>query len=580
MTRLTLTTFSLCLLAAACSNLADDCTRTLTCSTPHDDAGPARDKPDPSPFTDDGSGGEEDGDTGEARASGTDTTRNTETPANAGPYLGAPCASPGALACNGSAQKLTLVCQGGIWTARGTCLAQQNCAGELGICMAILPACSGTRQGPRHCSGREIRTCDADLVTDSLEQTCNVGCVEDEAGPRCSVAVQVVAGAIHSCALLDTGAVRCWGNNVDGKLGYGHALTIGDDELPASEPLVDAGGKVVQLTAGSYHTCALLEGGAVRCWGNNAVGQLGYGHTNDIGIFESPAAAPLVEIGGPAVQVAAGANHTCALLEDGTIRCWGDNTVGQLGYGHQNNIGDDEKPISAGAVQVRGAALQLTAGTVHSCALLEGGVVRCWGSGSAGQLGLGRPENVGDDEFPSSAPVVPVGGAVAQVAAGYHHTCATLVDDTVRCWGMNIAGQLGIVDHGSIRFLGDDELASSAPSVNLGGAVLQLSGGYNHTCALLRGGGVRCWGNNMYGALGYGNITPIGDDEAPAQSPLVPVGGVAVELSAGMHHTCALLDSGAVRCWGQNSDGQLGYGHLDDIGDDEPPSVAGDVELL
>jgi alpha-tubulin suppressor-like RCC1 family protein len=418
------------------------------------------------------------------------------------------------------------------------------------------------------------------LVSDNAEQTCNVGCVEDEAGPRCSVAVQISAGEAHTCALLDTGDVRCWGNNANGELGYGHARTIGDDELPASEPLVDTGGKVVQVAAGGFHTCALLEGGGVRCWGYNAEGQLGYGHTNDVGVFESPAAAPLVELGGRAVQLATGEYHTCALLDDGSIRCWGKNYCGELGYGHQQNIGDDEQPSSAGPVPVGGSAVQITAGSGTTCALLEGGVVRCWGCSGLGQLGLGRATSVGDDEFPSAVPVVSVGGAVAQLASGLHHTCAILVDGSVRCWGLNVAGELGIGDNRSVRYLGDDEPASSAPAVDLGGRALQLTAGYSHTCALLAGGGVRCWGDSLYGKLGHGNITIIGDDETPAQSPLVPLGGVAIELSVGMHHTCAVLDTGAVRCWGANASGQLGYGHQNDIGDDEPASVAGDVALL
>jgi alpha-tubulin suppressor-like RCC1 family protein len=137
----------------------------------------------------------------------------------------------------------------------------------------------------------------------------------------------------------------------------------GDDETPVEAAAagfggdVDVGGPVIQIAAGDIHTCALLATGKVRCWGGNDDGLLGYGHTLDLGDDETPAEAAAgvggdVDVGGPAVQLAAGGNHTCALLATGAVRCWGFGFRGQLGYGDQSTIGDDETPASVGDVPI------------------------------------------------------------------------------------------------------------------------------------------------------------------------------------------------------------------------------------
>ncbi len=224
----------------------------------------------------------------------------------------------------------------------------------------------------------------------------------------------------HSCVIISGGHVRCWGGSPSGELGYGHTNAIGDDESPASAGNVDVGGTVTQLAASENHTCALLMGGAVtspkksaqstlsyggsvRCWGYNGRGQLGYGHTNAIGDDESPASAGDVNVGETVIQIATGRNHTCALLTDGSVRCWGYNGRGQLGYGHTNTIGDDESPASAGDVNVGETVIQIATGRNHTCALLTDGSVRCWGYNGRGQLGYGHTNTIGDDESPASA---------------------------------------------------------------------------------------------------------------------------------------------------------------------------------
>ncbi len=393
--------------------------------------------------------------------------------------------------------------------------------------------------------------------------------------------VQLAAGAEHTCALLDNGHVRCWGRGSEGQLGYGNTNTIGDDETPASTGDVKLGGSVVQLAAGGEHTCALLDNGHVRCWGRGSEGRLGYGNTNVIGDDETPASAGDVNVGGTVVSLAAGTAHTCALLDNGRVRCWGAGAlsygrVGQLGYGNINHIGDDETPASAGDVNVGGIVVQLAAGDAHTCALLDSGRVRCWGMAGYGSLGYGNTNNIGDDEAPATAGDVPVGGTVGSVAAGTYHTVGLLDDGRVRCWGNGGGGRLG---YGNTNHIGDDEASELAGDVNVGAAVVTLAAGGSHTCALLNGGRVRCWGVGLNGQLGYGSTNTIGDDEHPASAGDVNVDGTVMRLVAGSGHTCVLLDNGHVRCWGGNASGQLGYGNTDNVGDDEAPATAGDVNI-
>jgi alpha-tubulin suppressor-like RCC1 family protein len=165
---------------------------------------------------------------------------------------------------------------------------------------------------------------------------------------------------------------------------------------------------VQALTAGFFHTCALLPGGAVRCWGRGNNGRLGYGNTAWVGLADTPADVGDVDVGGVAVQLVAGNAHTCALLVGGTVRCWGWGAQGQLGYGNTQDIGDDELPSTAGDVPVGAAVVQIAADGNHTCALLDSGQLRCWGNGGEGRLGYGNIDTVGDDETPAMVGDVPL----------------------------------------------------------------------------------------------------------------------------------------------------------------------------
>ena len=404
---------------------------------------------------------------------------------------------------------------------------------------------------------KEVGYC-ADGQLDRGEQ-CDDGNALSGDGCSATCRREIAAGGAHTCIVRDGDRVQCWGLGANGQLGQVSRATMGDDE-PGLIRGIYLGGKVKELTAGRvHHTCALLETGAVRCWGDGSRGRLGYGNTDAVGDDEHPAAAGDVDIGDDIVQLAAGVSHTCALLAEGTVRCWGKGTVGRLGYGNTNNIGDDELPSSAGNVDVGGKVKKLAAGDTHTCALLETGNVRCWGLGENGRLGYGNTENIGDNETPSSAGDVPVGGKVKELAAGDTHTCAVMEKDgAVRCWGFNGQGCcLGYP--GEEEDIGDDELPSSVGDVDVGGAVEKLVAGFVYTCALMETGAMRCWGSNSNGKLGYGGASgSIGDDEHPSSAGDIDVGGTVIGMSAAESHTCALMETGDVRCWGDGANGALG----------------------
>src|SRR3954453_9208154 len=224
------------------------------------------------------------------------------------------------------------------------------------------------------------------------------------------------AGVVHTCAVLHGGRVRCWGYGYGGGLGYGNKNTIGDDETPASAGPVDLGpGRTATaVSAGRGHTCALLDNGSVRCWGENWYGELGYGiSTILIGDDESPASLGPVDLGAgrTATAISAGDFHTCALLDDGSVRCWGVGLDGRLGYSNTDNIGDDETPGSVAPVNLGTGrtATAISAGGSHTCAVLDNGSVLCWGRGSDGQLGYGNTATIGDNETPGSVAPVNLG---------------------------------------------------------------------------------------------------------------------------------------------------------------------------
>ncbi|UQA56277.1 DUF4215 domain-containing protein [Polyangium aurulentum] len=403
-------------------------------------------------------------------------------------------------------------------------------------------------------------------------------------------AVQLVVGVHHTCVLIDEGRVKCWGQNNVGQLGLGDTWNRGDGagEMGSHLPLIDlgAGAVAVMLAAGDAHTCALLDAGAVKCWGNNSNGQLGLedpdNRGDDPGEMGDALAAVDLGTGKKAVSLAAGGMHTCAVLDDGAVKCWGGGYMGQLGIGfldrgeEPGEMGDALPVVNLGAGK---KAVALAAGYWHSCALLDGGEVKCWGSNDLGQLGIGDTEPRGrypDDEMGDKLPAVDLGNGktALAVAAGDDHTCAWFAGGELKCWGVNVHGQLG--QENTIWWGTAPGHMANLPVIKLDGPAVSASGGPLHTCAVVGTGGVKCWGNNDKGQLGLGDVVRRGDEpnEMGAFLPFVDLGkdasglnAVAIQVAAGYEHTCALLAGGYVKCWGANIEGQLGMGHKQTLGD-------------
>jgi alpha-tubulin suppressor-like RCC1 family protein len=376
-------------------------------------------------------------------------------------------------------------------------------------------------------------------------------------------AVALVAGSAHACALSSHGEVSCWGNNDVGQLGYGHTEPIGDDEPAAAHGVVNVGDLVVALAAGDQHTCAILEKGSIRCWGYG--GDLALGHGNGkyytVGDDEMPGEMgdAIIYSNSPFEQLVAGDHHSCVRTQTGSVKCWGNSPEGALGYGYATQTGG-----WLGNVPIDAPASFLVAGADHTCAITEGGLVQCWGEATS--LGYGGTHNLGDDEQLTAYEPLSLSAPVTQLAAGDRHTCALTTHGTVHCWGLGVDGVLG---YGSSQSISD---ASAAGIVNLGGIAVQIAAGQSHTCALMLNGSVRCWGSGSAGALGYGDTEDIGDNETPAVAGVVALPETVTQIVAGSEFTCALLGSGAVQCWGSGLDGRLGYGHEESIGDDESPA--------
>lgn len=352
--------------------------------------------------------------------------------------------------------------------------------------------------------------------------------------------VQVAVSVTHTCVVNDAGGVMCWGSNQYGQVGDG---TTTDRYTPVAVIGLTSG--VSRVSVGVYHSCALLDTGGVKCWGENSDGQLG----NGMGTGQS-VPVDVSYLGSGVSAISAGGWHTCALSTEGAVLCWGSNSYGQLGNG---TTLDAMTPITVTGLD--SGATAITSGTWYSCALAGPDHVKCWGSNSDGQLGNGSTT---DSLIPVD--VSGIGSGVTAIAAGNYHTCVLTSSSGVKCWGENIHGELGNAM----------DMDSSTPvDVNgLSSGVMALYVGGYHSCVILSAGGVKCWGMNWYGQIGDGTTT---DRHTPVS--VNGLGDGIVMISAGGLHTCALTGTGVVKCWGENSYGQLGNGTT--TNQNRPVSVSG-----
>ena len=393
---------------------------------------------------------------------------------------------------------------------------------------------------------------------------------------------QVSAGEYFQCALSAAGSVRCWGDNYDGQLG-----DLGTPEPPPFDLVAIDGlqGGVTGVDAGADHACARLAAGTARCWGSNAGGRLGDGTNTDRyppvavtglsdtsevqagGTFTCARAGadnallcwgrndsgqlgdndPLFRfeptqvmgLTGTVRDLTAGAGHSCAVLNNGQVRCWGGNGSGQLGDGTE--LGKRAPVTITGLADI----VSMDAGDSHTCAVSDSGQAHCWGDNFAGKVGNG---SLAEEEVLVPNMVVALDDVqVATISAGRSHTCASTTSNLARCWGSNIDDQLA---GGNIGFAPEP---ITVP--NLAGTVLATTAGGKHSCAVRTGGELRCWGENEDGQIGDGTT-----DEALIPTAISTPPQNVVSAVAGDTHTCGIASGGSVHCWGQNDVGQLGRG--------------------
>ena len=289
---------------------------------------------------------------------------------------------------------------------------------------------------------------------------------------------------------------------------------------------VEAAPEITHLSLSNVSSCALTSTGAMKCWGSNAYGQIGTLASNQ---QKTPIDVPGFTNNISAIAV--GDSRMCALTTAGEVKCIG------------NGVADSNNPgISAGAISI-------SSGYANSCALMSYGGVKCWGDNWTGQLGSGTWVN--------TSPAVNVKGltsGVTAITSGIMHSCALLSSGSVKCWGANNYGQLG---DGTTSNRNEPAQVSGLTS-----GVVSISGGYEHTCAVLTNGEAKCWGRNGYGELGDGTTT---HKNVPTSVKVdgQPISGIA-SISGGLRHTCAITTGGAAKCWGYNALASLGNGTLTD----------------
>jgi len=288
---------------------------------------------------------------------------------------------------------------------------------------------------------------------------------------------------------------------------------------------------VTAIAAGGLHTCALMSDRSVKCWGSNLEGQLGDGT-----IISKSYPAKVSGIN-TATQLAA-SYHTCAILSDNTTQCWGRGDSGQLG--DNNSTGSRTPSVVSGL----GPAKSIDVSIQNSCAVLTDNTTMCWGNDYYGSYSSSTPSSI-------------TGITTAQaVATGPSHTCVLLNDQTIQCWGEGSKGQLGNGSSVSSSTPVSVSGISTATAIAVG-----WGDGYGHSCALLSDNTIRCWGHNNHGQLGDGTTVN--------KSTPVTVSGIstATSISTGggsRGHSCALLSNDSVKCWGMNDYGQLGDGTTTD----------------
>jgi alpha-tubulin suppressor-like RCC1 family protein len=427
-------------------------------------------------------------------------------------------------------------CNSGYSVCGQACVDEQTDNGHCGACgiaCASGKTCQGGAcvcpSGMHDCAG----VCRSNASVNGCGTACGTTCPDPTNGGAYGSAACDGASCTLSC---NSGLSPCGGACVDQMTDRANCGGCGTTCVSCAAGVCV---KPVAIAPGFSHTCALLSNGAVECWGDNTRGQLGNGMTTGL-------ASPPVKVSGlsTAIAVTTGAGHSCALLSGGTLQCWGYNFYGELGNGTTTN---SSTPVAVSGIS---GALAVSARGSHTCALLSAGVVQCWGDNRSGELGDGTTTN-------SLTPVAVSGlSNVTSITAGNAYECALLSDHSVRCWGDNTYGELGIGTIAGPASCAGGSCSTAPLTVSgLTGATAVAAGEGAHSCAVLSGGAVQCWGYNNDGQLGNGSTGGI-------LSTPVAVSRMngATAITVGGFHSCALLSDGTVQCWGNNSAGELGNG--------------------
>jgi alpha-tubulin suppressor-like RCC1 family protein len=383
----------------------------------------------------------------------------------------------------------------------------------------------------------------------------------------------VIAALIATLWLIDSAPAQAhvpytaftWGYNLSGQLG------VGTEEGPeacfrAEQPCamtprgVSGLGGVTALAGGEEHSLALLSEGTVRAWGSNESGQLGDGNSGEA---QPSSALPVSVVGlGGVTAIAAGARHSLALVNGGpggNVKAWGGGESGQLGDGSAgaNHWRAAPTEVTEPGGEVLRGATAIAAGEEHSLALINGGpegTVKAWGSNESGQLGVNTTAGHRNRAFAVKASRgIELRGAVA-VAAGEEHSLALLSNGSVMAWGRNDKGQLGNGTMSGPEACQFGACARTAVAVTGLSEVVAIAAAGNSSLALRKDGTVVAWGENTWGQLGNGSTA---NSAVPAA--VSNLKGV-VAIAAGAEHSLAVLEGGTVVAWGNNGEGQLGTG--------------------
>ncbi|WP_063894565.1 RCC1 domain-containing protein [Burkholderia ubonensis] len=337
--------------------------------------------------------------------------------------------------------------------------------------------------------------------------------------------VKISSGFAHTCAVTPSGGAKCWGTNTMGQLGNGSTT---QSNVPVD--VFDLTSGVASISSGAYHTCATSTSGDAKCWGYNKNGQLGNNSTTS-----SLVPVNVSGLSSGVASISAGYYHTCVRTTSGGAKCWGSNGNGQVG---NNAVADAKTPAAVSGLS--SGVASIAAGSSHTCAITTSGGAMCWGGNGYGQLGN---NSATDSKVP-----VDVAGLTAGaegIATGFGHTCASTTSGGAKCWGWNAFGQLG--NNGTT----DSKVPANVSGLAAG--VASITTGYGHSCVVTSAGGLQCWGTNTEGQLGNGGT-------AQSTVPVIVTGltGGVASISAGYYHTCALTSTSAAKCWGSNTNGQLG----------------------